>query len=461
MLTAKVKQTVERFGMLKPGDFVVVAVSGGPDSICLLSILQVLAKDYDLGLHIAHLDHMFRGKESTDEALFVAEFAKKIGIPVTVEKIDVPSFCREYGLSPQEGARIARYRFLHSVAKDIRATRIATGHTADDQAETFIMRLLRGAGASGLSAIPPVRDNIIRPLIESTRDEVMVYLEEAGHAFMTDSSNAKPAYTRNRIRLDILPVLKQFNPRVIETLASEAALLRDEDEALETYLAALSPRVISLEKDGAAFKREKFNALPQAFKRRLFRNTVRIVGGDLAGLSSVQIDEALTFMVAARTGRILHLPCRLTVEREYERFIVSMQTAAQAFSCTLALPGVTLVPEFGLQVEAKIAEISARDPETKNYLWQAEFDYDKIQCPLILRTKLDGDRFCPTGMGGRSKKLQDYFVDKKIPRRKRDAIPLLVSGGEILWVIGLRTDGRYLRRPDTKRVLTVRIQNAE
>lgn len=466
MLTTKVKQTVERFRMLKPGDRVVVAVSGGPDSVCLLSVLAELSREYGLALHVAHLDHMFRGKESADEALFVAGLAEKLGTPATIGKIDVPAFCRERGLSSQEGARTARYGFFSSVVEASGASRIATGHTADDQAETFLMRLLRGAGVSGLSGIPPVRENIIRPLIEITRQEVLEHLKEAGLAFVTDPSNAKPAYTRNKIRLHVLPVLKQFNPRLVETLASEAALLRDEDEAMDACLTTLVPGIISREKDFVVLKRAEFNTLQQAFRRRLFKQAVALSGAESSGLSSVQIDEALAFMAAAGAGRTMHLPHGLAVEREYEKFIICLQAASQAFSHTLALPGTTPIPEIGMEVETTVRETrddgrATRDERAENYFWHAEFDYDKIVFPLIVRSRLRGDRFCPTRMGGRSKKLQDYFVDLKLPRRKRDAVPLLVSGDDILWVAGLRTDERFLAGPETGKVLIVTVRNAE
>jgi tRNA(Ile)-lysidine synthase len=458
--------------MLKPRDRVVVAVSGGSDSVCLLSVLAELSREYDLTLHVAHLDHLFRGKESADEALFVADLAEKLGVPATIGKIDVPAFCRERGLSSQEGARTARYGFFSRVVEATGASRIATGHTADDQAETFLMRLLRGAGVSGLSGIPPVRENIIRPLIEVTRQEVLEHVKEAGLAFVTDPSNAQPLYTRNRLRQDVLPVLRQFNPRVVETLASEASLLRDEDEAVETVLSALSSDVISRGKDGILFKREKFNALPKAFRRRLFRKAAALAGEESSGLprqsrefSSVQIDEALTFMAAAGTGRAMRLLDGLTVEREYGKIIISPQTASQAFSHTLALPGVTALAEIGLEVETRVLETrndgkETRDERAENYLWQAEFDYAKIVFPLLVRTRLRGDRFCPAGMAGRSKKLQDYFVDEKLPRRKRDAVPLLVSGDDVLWVAGLRTDERFLAGPETKKLLIVTVRNA-
>ncbi len=458
MLT-KVKETIHKHRMVSPGDRVLVAVSGGPDSVCLLDILQALARELDLTLHVAHLDHMFRGAESAAEAQFVRNLAEKLGIPATVESIDVPAFCRERGLSAQAGAREARYDFLARAADKAGASRIATGHTADDQAETFLMRLLRGAGVSGLSSIPPVRRNIIRPLIEATRQEVLEHLKTKNLEFKTDPSNLKPLYTRNRIRLEVMPVLRQFNPRVVETLASEATLLRDEDEAVEACLKTIGPGIIASEDEAVIIKRDEFNALPQAFKRRLFRKAADTAGLESSGLASVQVDEALAFMASARTGRTMDLSFAITIEREYGRFILRRKTAATGFSRDVALPGKTAVPELGMIMETMIAEGPGAAPETdKNYLWQALFDYDRIRPPLALRNRKPGDWLQPAGMGGRSKKLQDYFVDAKIPRRKRDLVPLLVAGEDILWIVGQRTDERFLVTAGTKKALVVRIK---
>ena len=462
MLLIQIKETIKKYSMLNPGDRVVMAVSGGPDSVCLLSVLHSLAKDLGLTLHVAHLDHMFRGKESADEALFVEELAKKFNIAATIEKIDVSAFCREHGLSAQAGARDVRYKFLANVAETVGGARIATGHTATDQAETFLMRLVRGAGISGLSAIPPKRGNIIRPLIETTREDVLGYLQSAGLVYVTDPSNTKPMYTRNRIRTDVLPVLKKFNPRVVETLAAEASLLRDEDEAIEAYLTQMMKGMFDQEDGLIAIKRAEFNALPLAFRRRMFRLAAGLLGADLPLLSRVQVDKALGFIAGSQTGRAMRLPEGLRVEREYERFNLSKALEAEHFSHALAVPGKTSIPELGIDIERILSDGgSAGEGEDKNYRWQALFDYDKIRPLLTLRNRRPGDRFCPAGMGGRSKKLQDYLVDEKVPRRKRDAIPLLCSGEDILWVVGHRTDERFLPQADAKRVLVVRVKKGD
>jgi tRNA(Ile)-lysidine synthase len=466
MIVDKIKETIKKHRMLSPGDRVLVAVSGGPDSVCLLRVLQTLAKKLDLTLQVAHLDHMFRGKESADEAQFVADLAKKLGIPATLAQIDVPAFCRERGLSAQEGAREVRYGFLRRVADETGSSRIAVGHTAEDQAETFMMRLLRGAGTSGLSAIPPVRDNIIRPLIDVTRKEVLEYLKKSEINYVTDPSNTKPVYTRNRVRLELMPVLKRFNPRIVETLAAEANLLRDEDVAIERHCAALAESILVREENDLLIKRTEFNILPPAFKRRLLKKASDLAGVRSSGLSRDQIDEAVSFMAAARTGRTMDLPSGLTIGREYDSFYMRPASGANTFCLQLSIPGLTTIPELGLAIETGVrdrAQGNEKGPEdtpgSDNFVWQALFDYDKMGSLLTLRSRQKGDRFYPAGMGGKSKKIQDYFVDQKVPRRKRDTIPLLCSGQDILWVVGLRTDERFLPGPNTKRVLVVRVRH--
>ncbi len=462
MFLEKVKTTITKYSLLRPGDCVVVAVSGGPDSVCLLQALHTLGENLNFSLHVAHLDHMFRGKQSADEAVFVAELAKKMSVPATVEAADVPSYCRERGLSSQAGAREVRYAFLERVARDAGAARIATGHTASDQAETFLLRLLRGSGVSGLSSIPPVRGAFIRPLLEVTREDVEDYLRRTGSPSMTDPSNAEPVYARNRIRLDLIPVLKQFNPRIVETLAAEAGLLRDEDAAADACLEERSRDILDRADDSVSLERKEFNTLPRALRRRLIRKAFALAGGTPANLSQVQVDEALDFMKAAQTGRSLQLPFGIILLREYGRFLVRRPSQAVSFAVPLAVPGSTAIVECGLEVETIIyASVPGEREEgldTGNYLWQAQFDYDKLGHEISVRNRKAGDRFCPAGMGGKSKKLQDFFVDNRVPRSRRDNVLLLTTREDIVWVLGMRTDERFLPGPATKRVLLVTVR---
>ena len=436
-----------------------VSVSGGPDSVCLLQILLTLAQELDLTLHVAHLNHLFRGQESADDARFVSDLAHKTGIPATIEQVDVPAFCRERGLSAQSGAREVRYAFLDRVARSVGASRIATGHTATDQAETLLMRLLRGAGISGLSAIPPKRGNIIRPLIESTREEILTYLHASTLPFVSDSSNAKPVYMRNRVRMELLPLLKGFNPRIVEALSFEAALIRDEDEAMRFFLNEKASGVFMQENNTVIIKRTEFSNLLPALRRRILKKTADLCGTDSSQISMVQIEQALTFMDEAQTGRTMNFSPGLSIEREYDRFLIMATGAPTAFSRTIALTGLTAVPELGIEIEIGPGDPGSPVRNIQNYRWQALFDYDKMGLLLTVRSRRPGDVFCPSGMGGRHKKLQDYLVDEKIPRRIRDRVPLICSGDDIVWVLGYRTDERFLPGPASRRVMMIRVRD--
>lgn len=458
MLIETVKKTVASYGMLQRGDTVVAAVSGGPDSVCLLTALRGLAPEYGLALHVAHLDHMFRGEGSARDAGFVADLAARLNIPATVERSDVPAYCAARGLGAQAGAREVRYAFLNRVADEIGAQRIAVGHTATDQAETVLMRLLRGAGTEGLSGIPPVRDRIIRPLIRVTRDEVLEHLRDAGLAFVTDPTNLTPACTRNRVRIELLPLLGRWNPRIVETLAREAEILRDEDSALTELLAGKTSGMVTEDEAAVRVARGAFLALGSALRRRALRLAVARLRNDAPALSSVQTEEALAFMLAAESGRSLRLPAGLELLREYDSFVLRPLALPTGFSVTLAVPGATVVPDLSLEVATSVAARGAAENEDENYLWQAQFDYDKIGSFLCLRSRRAGDRFYPAGMGGQSKKLQDFFVDEKVPLLRRDAVPLLATKDAVAWVVGMRLDGRFLPARETQTLLTVTLR---
>jgi tRNA(Ile)-lysidine synthase len=461
MLIAQIKRTIARFGMLSPGDRVVVAVSGGPDSVCLLGVLRDLAPEFRLTLHVAHLDHMIRGEESASEARFVERLAKDLGVPATIERIDVRRYCAERGLSTQAGAREVRYAFLERTARGIAADRISLGHTANDQAETLLMRLIRGSGITGLAGIPPKRDMIVRPLIETTREQVLAYLKANALDFVTDPSNRSPLYTRNRVRSEIIPVLERFNPRIIGTLASTAARIRDEEAATDSHLRRMLPAILRREEDTVWFDREAFLALPAADRRRTVRAAVTSLCGSESELSGIRTEEALEFLATAQTGRSLDLSCGLVLTREYDAFRLSPRTGRQEFCVPLPVPGSARITALGIEAETAVRDRKQTAPETGNYLWQGIFDYDKICLPLYLRSRRQGDSFQPAGMKGKHKKLQDLFVDEKVPRSLRDRVPLLATEQDILWVVGIRTDGRMLPGSGTQRLLTVTITRSE
>lgn len=454
-LIKKVRCTIDKYDMLKKGDSVLVAVSGGPDSVCALEILNKLKDEYGLNLHVAHLNHKFR-KEAEKEAEFVRKLADEKGIASTIEAIDVKDYCIKRGLSKQEGAREVRYDFLKKAADKIGAARIVTGHTADDQAETFLMRLIRGSGASGLSAIPPVRGRIIRPLIEIKKSEALGFLKENNIRYVKDPTNIRPVYLRNKIRLELLPLLvKRFNPNIASTLCREADILR-EDEAFLNGIAdtIFKEMVTAQEKDSITLNYLRFNRLHPAIKKRVVRRAVAELTGGLKRISYLHITSAIDAI--KNTGKGIDLTDNIRIERDYNSLKVcvgKVKSTAVQEAVQIEVPGITEVPYFNMRIEAIInnrAELSKKADK-------GIFDLDKAMLPLFIRSRKEGDYFYPAGMKGKQK-LKEYLIDHKIPRAEREKIPVLINkNNDILWIMGLRMDERFRAKEDTKRRLVVKI----
>ena len=492
MLREKVRETIKKFEMLSPSDRVVVGVSGGPDSIALLHILKELIPQLKISLSIAHLNHGFRGKESDRDAEYVQELALELGLPVIVESRDVPAFIKEEGLSPEDGARRARYDFFARVVKRVKANKVALGHNADDQAETVLMRLLRGSGREGLGGIPPVRElkpgskvKVIRPLIEATREEVEEYLKEQGIKSRLDASNIEPVYLRNKIRLKLLPLLTKYNPNIKSILVRTAQILGEEDRYLEGIVNRHLKRIVKKGKEGITLDIIKLSSLSLPIQRRILRETLGAIKGNKLDIQLSHIDDVLD-LLRVRGRASLDLPGNILITKEYRRLSLGFkkEERAPSFNYSLKVPGITKVPEIGLSFRTKILKERPRALK-KALKKRAYFDYEgalslapstkkaritrfssaserlsyygRIKAPLSLRNRETGDRFQPLGMRG-SKKLKDFFIDEKIPLKERERIPLLVSGKEIIWVVGHRISDKAKITNKTKKVLIVEVK---
>ncbi|MFQ5455554.1 MAG: tRNA lysidine(34) synthetase TilS [Nitrospirota bacterium] len=460
LLKKKVRVEIEMLKLIMPGEKVVVGVSGGPDSLCLLHILKKIGEEIGFTIYATSLNHRFRGMESENEAEFVRIVSEEWGIPCSIESIDVPAFCKEKRLSKQVGARIIRYRFFYDIAKSIGAAKIAIAQTADDQAETFLMRLLRGAGVLGLSGIPVLREDIIiRPLLRIRRAEILEYLKRENISFITDSSNIKPIYMRNKIRLELIPTLaKEYNPNITDVLNREAEILSIENDFLDTYTLEIIDRLrVKREEKGISLDLNLLSSLHDAIKRRVLRWAIKEIKGDMNGISFNHIMNGINIIEGGNTGNRIDLPDSIAIQREYDILRVSicekeMEVGDDMPPFAINVPGETYIPFFNMLIKVCYAERIVYSKNRKNI---ACFDSDKLTMPLMIRGKTDGDIFYPDGMGGHRKKLQDFFVDEKIPRRERKRIPLLVSPYGIIWVIGKRLDIRYIARKDKKDLLVV------
>ncbi|MDZ7698397.1 MAG: tRNA lysidine(34) synthetase TilS [Deltaproteobacteria bacterium] len=457
----KVERTISRYQMLEPGDRVIVAVSGGPDSVCLLDILFRLRDVFGIHLVVAHLNHGLRPDVDAEETRFVASLADALSIPFVTEKTG--DIAGHGGGSLEEKARKMRYAFLERVRRKKAAQKIALGHTRDDQAETVLMRLMRGSGSSGLAGIPPVRDQtIIRPLIELTREEVRRYLDARKLKFVFDASNQDTTFLRNHIRLNLIPALKAVQPKVVERIGRTADLMRAE----KAYLEDIARRWLADNGDtgkggDVQFSLDAFGALPVALRRHVVRCALLKAGGTLRRVSLTHIEAIEQMADSPRSQASLSLPNGVLVRRCYPTLSFSTKRTSRPldFSRRIHGPGRwsvdTLMYTICLE-EIKRATLS----HIPHSSWTAYLDLALIRYPLVLRNLRPGDRFVPLGMTGQ-KKVKDFFIDLKIPSKQRKEIPLLVQGDTILWVGGLRIHEGFKVTPQTKTVLKVFFEPSE
>lgn len=453
-------------GLLAPGDRILVALSGGPDSVALLALLAELARAWTLELAACHVHHGVRGREADEDADFAAVLCRSLGIPIRIAQLaDAGTPRRSPRQSWQEWAREARYAVLRRVADDLGMVKIALGHTADDQAETVLLWMLRGAGLTGLAGIPPTRaGRIIRPLLGFRRHDLVGYLQGRGLAFRTDSSNAKPVYLRNRIRQEVLPVLQALNPAIVETLCRQADLLREDERWMSERAADCLARLLKEEDGRIGLRREDFRVLPLSIQRRAIRGLLRQLSPTGRWPTFRTVSAVHRLMTRAQSGSTLILP-GLHVAREYDTIVFSRRDprvdrpggdraglAVDPEGLRLAVPATVTWPPTGQALwvrwsERVPAEGRGRPPGA------AAFDADRFTPDLRLRSWRPGDVFQPVGMKGHRKKLQDYFSDLKIPRAERHRVPVLVAPEGILWIVGHRQDRRFCATRGTRRVL--------
>jgi tRNA(Ile)-lysidine synthase len=457
-LFQKVKETIKKYFMLSGQERVLVALSGGPDSVCLLHVLKNLKEELRLDLSVLYVDHGLRPEEVVGEKKFCENLCAKFSIPFLVKSIDVISYAKENKLNKQEAARELRYRVFDDTAREINAHRIALGHTADDQAETLIMRLLRGSGHAGLSGIPPVRGKFIRPLIRVQRKEIKQYLEEERIDFIVDSSNLKKDYLRNTIRLSLMPLIKEMNPNIIDTLSRTAAIFREEERYFEILVAKTLMKLISRKTDSnIELFLSPLEAMEKIILRRTLRRAIDETNG-LRGINFVHIEDIIELIKKGKAGDRLYLPHGIRAIKAYSTLILTSEPPVKLDIYTLEVSGEAVLKEAGILIKASIQ--GSQDLEIKDLRPSdvfAAFDADRLIFPLIIRPRKEGDFFYPHGFG-KKKKIQDFFVDEKVPREERDAIPLIISGEDIVWVVGYRGDERFRVTGGTKKVLKLEIK---
>ncbi|HZK18796.1 MAG TPA: tRNA lysidine(34) synthetase TilS [Clostridia bacterium] len=464
-ITNQVLAAIQKNKMVNSGDKIIAAVSGGPDSVALLDILVGLSEYLGITVYVAHLNHMFRGREAEEDAVFVEKLARGYGLEAIIEKRNVPAYIRETRLSAQEAARRVRFKFFDEIAKRLGAGRIALGHHADDQAETVLINFLRGAGTSGLKGMLPIRDDCyIRPLLCLSRRDILGYCKQHGLQYRTDSSNLEPVYARNRIRLQLLPLLKaDYNRNIVCNLNRLSIICRDEDSFIEGQALQVLERIKTCSGDGVfGLNIGKMLKIPVALQRRIIRIAYHRMNSPANELSFMHVEKILAMAKRKVARGTIELPGGVKALKNYGSLNFVCCNAyktkdAPVYHYRLEVPGSTYIPELDLTVllEEKAIERVTQRPDMLPAN-EVLLDHDKAGSTLFVRPRIPGDVFNPFGMRGMVK-LKKFLINNKIPAAERDRIPIFTNGDDIVWVGNIRPADKYRISGNTKNTLHIKL----
>ncbi len=464
-LEERVLHFARQHRLLPQGQPVVVAVSGGPDSVCLLHILSTIREELGITLHAAHLNHQLRGADADADAEYVSALSRRLGIPVTVERRNVRAFRARHHLSLEEAAREVRYAFLAKVAGSLGADRVAVGHTVDDHLETVLMHLIRGTGTRGLRGLQPVTVRrlaaksitIIRPLLQISREDTADYCARNNLAPRADASNLALSPLRNRIRHELLPLLRRYNPGIAQALFRTARIAGDDIAFLEEQAAQAWGDIARIRENTVVLDKTRFLKLPSTLQRYLLRTAIEKLAGNIMDIEARHIDGIMSAL-ARPAGRRVNLPSGLTFATGYDEFLLGRDPAALSpypaldTEIPLKIPGETRMS--GWQVKAAI--ITSEEMAKSGGL-TACFDLDKTGDELTVRCRRQGDRFQPLGMS-QPKKLGEFMIDARVPRSWRNCVPLVCSPQHIIWAVDWRIDDRVKVTGTTSRVLRLEFE---
>lgn len=456
-LTRYVETFIRENNLLESGARILVGVSGGPDSMALLSILTELRPRWDLDLIVLHCHHGLR-KEADEEEALVRKWAKKWNCPFSRRNLQVRAFQKRSGRSIQDAARELRYQAFSDVAKQKKAASVALAHTADDQAEEFLIGLIRGAGLGGLAGMPVKRGLFIRPLLRVFRSEIYSYLETRKISFREDPSNRDFRYLRSRVRHHLLPELKKYSPNIPAQLNQTTQLLQKDEEYLQRKTEQIAVELISPSGDSLCIPRRSLAELPQALGSRLIQKALTLGLGHLRQVRAVHI---LTILEAARTsGNQGQIPLPEGWSARWDDTLIRLGPAGQEapplkpFAYEISRVQEVFIQETGDRIFFRRKKYSQKSTLPLNNRLLARVDLQKISWPLLIRNTQPGDRISPLGLEG-SKKVSRLLIDRKVPRATRPRLPLVFSREEIVWIAGMEIGQAFKLGPQSRWILEI------
>lgn len=427
--------------LITEGDHVLMALSGGSDSVCLLLLLNSLRKNKDIELSAMYIDHMIRGDESREDGLFAEKLCNRLGVAFYTEKRDVPKYAKENGLSLEEAARKLRYDALWEKAETISSeTKLAVAHNLQDQCETIIFRMARGTGPKGMAGMKPKDGNLIRPILFADKQSILNYLAENEQEYRTDKTNDDINYSRNRVRKNVIPELLELNPAALSHIGKLSRQMEELVMDLELRACEYASANIENTMAGLLLKTEDLCESPELFKTAVVREFIRMSGQSLKDVSAIHY-ETMVSLIDSETGKSIDLPNKVRISKTYEGLLVKYDKSERFEKSGFGKIEMKTFPyEEGMDL-----------PTNFYTKW---FDYDKIKGAVSLRTRGKGD-YIIIHPDGSKKKLKEWLIHEKIPRELRDVLPIVAVENEVLWIVGHRTGEGARISPETKVVLQV------
>lgn len=466
MLKQQVLDTIEKNALIAYGDGIVVGISGGYDSVCLLHILYSISSQFALKLYPVHINHMLRDQEAQRDEDFVKEFCTSLGLQAFTKKVDIAAKARSDKISLEEAGRNARYDEFNRVAQLAGACKIAVAHSKNDQAETILMRIFRGTGPEGLKGMDYKRDNIIRPLLDADRLQIEDYVNKMGLKAITDSSNLHTDYFRNRIRLKVIPEINwAVGSDITEKLLRLSKIVVTDEDFLRYNSELYYNKTVKYKKDFyAELDLKELKSMHAAVSSRVLRKVIADFSGSTNGLSYIHIEKLMQLAENGRTGARIDLPLGIVALKSYDCLIVKRQEAEQDynFAYKLNIPGNTEISGANGLASSQVinfdSAIKCREfIKANKSLFIQFFDFSKLmgkEAEITVRNRRSGDIFKPINSNG-TKKLKEYFIDNKIPKNDRDKFPLIAINKEIIWIIGNKTSDNYKVTDNTNSVLMI------
>lgn len=451
----KVRETIIANKLIEEGDNIIVGASGGPDSQFLIYALMELRKEMDFTIILAHLNHLHRKEAGFDERL-VEETAEKFALDFRKKSASMDDYAKKYGLSSEDAGRRLRYEFFRQIQEEYPKSKIAVAHNLDDQAETVLMRIIRGTGVEGLRAMDYRSGDIIRPILDIKKAEILDYLNSEQIPYAIDKTNFTTDYTRNKLRLEIIPEIEKINPNFKESLVKLSEIATDEISISDSYIKSIYEDIISQRKtDSVSFDKEGFESQDKAIQSRLIRCAIGEIKKKIRDISKENIDNFLS-LVDLVNGKSI-IKDDLVFLKSYKFYKMSLRKEDSQKKTGELTINIGEELSFGGK-RIKISSVS--DFQKKHGRNVEYFDRDKLTFPLSVRFRKNGDKFKPIGLG-HSKKIKDFFIDMKVDKEKREKIPLILSENDIIWVTSFRSSEDYKVDPSTKNIIKIEVYDED